>query len=79
MKDILSNAVYLYSISKNGLIASVMRPWFPLFFLIYFSIFKIIFINQRFMRKMKIIGFGKYFPLKTVMGPCGLITHCYIH
>lgn len=78
MPDILSNAVFLYSIPKSGLIATFMRPLFPVIFLkkISCSNFAYIFQSVRgFFEKNK---FGNQFPLITVMGPRGPITHCYV-
>ena len=76
MPDILSNAVFLYSILKSGLIATVMRPLFPVIFLkkISCSNFAYIFQLVRFFFDNN--KCGSQLPLIAVVGPRGHITHC---
>ena len=67
----------LYSRLNNGLIPSAIRPLFPLFFLSTFSKVQIVFNNQWIKSRLNKATCEKYFPLITVMGPCGPLTHCY--
>ena len=76
MRDVLSLAVFLYSIIKNGLISSVIGPVFPVFAIK--NSFGRFFCNilQALTTVSEKLENGKNFPLKTVMGPHGPITRC---
>ena len=69
--------VNLYSLSEKALISKIIRPLFPIFFLPASHKSKFIFNKQLVSDFLNDFGFEKYFPLKTVMGPSGPITHCY--
>ena len=68
--------VNLYSFSEKALISKIIRPLFPIFFLSTFHKSKFIFNKQLVSSFLSCLAFEKYFPLKTVMGPSGPITHC---
>ena len=69
--------VYLHSIVKSALISSVIGPSRPLFFLENYKNRYFYIVIQLLMRLFRKKSIRKNFPLITVMGPSGPITHCY--
>ena len=69
--------VYLHSIAKSTLISSVIEPLHPLFFLENYKNRYFYIVIQLLMRIFRKNAIRKNFPLITVIGPSGPITHCY--
>ena len=78
MRDILPNTIALYSLIKSALISSVIEPLHPLFFLENYKNRYFCIVIQLLIGFSRKISAKKSFPLITVMGPSGPITHCYL-
>ena len=76
MRDILPNTIALYSLIKSALISIVIEPLHRLFFLADYKNRYFCIVIQLLMRLFRKKAIRKSFPLITVMGPSGPITHC---
>ena len=75
MLVVLRQTKYLYSILKCGLVTRIIGPFLSVFFLSSNSRYFYKGLHRLITRSDK-YSIKKSFPLKTVMGPCGPITHC---
>ena len=76
MRDILPNTIALYTLIKSALISIDIGRLRPLFFLANYKNRFFCIVIQLLMGLYRKISAKKSFPLITVMGPSGPITHC---